>query len=169
MQLHAVVRRVVPAQNHAGKVHQFFIIERIRIGLQVRRCGAPHEQGRPALLVNALGSQRPMAGGLGVLTVMVAHPVAEGQPLYAAKDLPVGHQIFVIGKAVVQQLRRQQGSGKQLVAQAEIHPMVVEQRFQMGWMAQRPRVSGGLPGRRRAGKGVIPAAGHRQAGGFRRR
>ena len=47
--------------------------------------------------------------------------------------------------------------------------MVVEQRFQMGRMAQRPRVSGGLPGRRRVGKGVIPAAGHRQAGGFRRR
>ena len=105
-----------------------------------------------------------MAGTVGVLAVVVARKIAEGAPRRGQKCPPVCEQILIVGKAVVQHILAQKISGVELVPQAVVHRMVVQQRVQMGRAAQDAAVfrCGGIGGRC-VGKGVIAAAGQRQA------
>ena len=99
-----------------------------------------------------------------MLAVVVARKVAERHARRKEQSPPVGKQVLVVGKAVVQKFRLHQVGIVQLVAQAVIHPVIVEKRlqmpgvFQLGKGLRRGGVEGG-----RIGKGVIPAAGHGQA------
>ena len=164
--LDPVRRGVVPAQNHAGEVHQLFVIESVGGLLDLGGGVFPDVDRRLPLLVDALGRQGAVAGGIGMLAVMVARKIQIGNALRMAEQIPVGQKILVVGKPVVQHFRRHQLSGIELVPKPVIHVVVMEQRVQMGGRLQNGGLAGGGSFRRNAaGEAVVPAAGDLLPGG----
>ena len=125
------------------------------------------EHGGLALLVNAFRRQGTVTGRSRVLPVMVACKIHIGTAVCRAENLPVGHKVFVVGKAVVHDLGGDQLVGVQLVPQPKVHPVVMQQGIQMGGRLKHRGLAGRRAFRRNIlGKAVIPAAGNLAAGGL---